>query len=82
MNLAKPIDGTAYRADRVKRHDGKPYAVPCGMSTIVYLSGKPPSISRVLGNLPTVLADNEVVVFSKWNAKLNEYVVAQVERRQ
>jgi hypothetical protein len=79
-----PSAGTNFRVDRVKRlPEGSKYTVPCGMNTIVYLSNKPPSVGSVMSNLPTVLADDEVCIFSKWILHRGEgyYVVCNVERR-
>jgi len=75
------MPGTNYRVDRViKSADpcNGHARVPCGMNSIVYLDDKPPSIGDVLAKMPTTLAANEQLIFSKWDKTYREYVISQV----
>ena len=81
MSISALSGGPTFRVDRIIKSTDpiKGYVrMPTGTDTIVYLSDKAPSISRVLEALPTVLAANEQLIFSVWNKTYNGYVISQV----
>ena len=71
-----------YRVDLVKKQDaGSDYIVPCGMNTIVHLTGTMPNMTKLVKQLPEH-KEGMVYIYSKWDNVTNDYkLISIIEKK-